>query len=133
LRLGAAFDWLNIDSDNVTFPGGAGPVGKIDGEAWTVAGYVSYQATEKLSVHLRGEYAEARLDEPGGVLARDHQGIFALTTTAQYDLWKNVMTRVEFRWDHSTSGDDIFGGATPASSPTLKNAFVLAANVIYKF
>jgi len=121
LRLGAALDVMDIDTGSV--------FGKVDGEIWTVAGYASYQLTEKLSMHLRGEYVDARIDQPLSA----HENVFALTTTAQYDLWKNVMTRVEFRWDHSTSGDKIFGGQSPSDSPTLKNAFVLAANVIYRF
>jgi len=123
LRFGAAFDWLDLDSKHAL------GIDLIDGEIWTVAGYMSYQLTEKLSTHLRAEYMEARIDQP---LAA-HESILALTTTLQYDLWRNVMTRLEFRWDHCTTGDKIFGGASPDETPTLKNAFVLAANVIYKF
>jgi hypothetical protein len=127
LRLGAAYDLLDIDTKNAL------GIGTIDGAIWTVAGYASYQVTEKLSAHLRGEYMDARIDQPLSA----HVNIVALTTTLQYDLWKNVISRVEFRWDHCTSsdlpGNKIFGGATPFDAPTLKNAFVLAANVIYRF
>jgi hypothetical protein len=123
LRLGAALDIMDVDSKNVL------GIDKIDGEIWTIAGYASYQLTEKLSLHLRGEYVDARIDQPLSA----HENVVAITTTAQYDLWKNVMTRIEFRWDHSTTGDKIFGGETATDSPTLKNAFVLAANVIYRF
>jgi len=62
--------------------------------------------------------------------------IFALTATAQYDLWKNVISRLEFRWDHSCSGEKIFGGDTgdlEGSAPDRKNATMLVANIIYKF
>jgi opacity protein-like surface antigen len=58
---------------------------------------------------------------------------FALTETVQYDLWKNVISRLEYRWDHSASGQDAYGGTSTDSAPSLKNAFLLAANVIYKF
>jgi hypothetical protein len=128
LRLGAAFDVMDLETESFH---GTGPLAGafINGEIWTVAGYASYQLTEKLGVHLRGEYMDARLDQP----VSGHQNIFALTTTAQYDLWKNVVTRLEFRWDHSTSGTEIFGGATPEDAPTLKNAYELIANVVYKF
>jgi hypothetical protein len=128
LRVGAAFDLMDIDTRNVH---GSGPISGafIDGEIWTLAGYLSYQVTEKLSVHARGEYVDAMLDEP----LSGHQHLFALTTTAQYDLWKNVTTRVELRWDHSTSGNKIFGGDTSEDAPDRKNAWMLAANVIYKF
>src|SRR5262249_20231985 len=39
LRLGAAFDWLDVHD--------------LSGETWSVAGYASFQATEKLSLHGR--------------------------------------------------------------------------------
>jgi Putative beta-barrel porin-2, OmpL-like. bbp2 len=57
--------------------------------------------------------------------------IYAVTATAQYDLWKNVISRVEFRWDHVEHGL-AFGGTT-TGTPTRENAYLLAANVIYKF
>jgi hypothetical protein len=128
LRLGAAFDLLDIETRNFH---GTGPLDGlfINGEIWTVAGYVSYQATEKLGLHARVEYVDAMLDQP----LSGHQNLFALTTTAQYDLWKNVTTRLEFRWDHSTSGTKIFGGDTFEDAPNRKNAYMLAANIIYKF
>jgi len=127
LRVGFAFDYLDLgratfDSEN-----------SFDANAWSVAGYASFQATEKLSFHARLEYLKTELsgiigDEP----FTSNQKILAATATAQYDLWKNVLTRVEFRWDHSLSGDDLFGGNT-FGEPDMKNAFMLAANVIYKF
>jgi hypothetical protein len=57
----------------------------------------------------------------------------ALTATAQYDLWKNVVSRLELRWDHSVSGQETWGGSAEDSEPSLKNEWMLAANVIYKF
>jgi hypothetical protein len=59
--------------------------------------------------------------------------VIEVTATAQYDLWKNVISRVEFRWDHCT--DKFFGSNSNSSfsGPTRKNAFLLAANIIYKF
>lgn len=120
LRLGVAFD----DADLATkFQGTT-----VDGSAWTLAGYASYQLTEKLSLHARSEYVDARLDEPTSAHAR----ILALTGTAQYDLWKNVLSRLELRWDHSLSGNDLFGGSV-AGSPDARNAWMLAGNIIYKF
>jgi hypothetical protein len=120
LRLGVAFDELDIHTQ---FEGIA-----TDGSVWTLATYASFQATEKLSFHARAEYVDARADEP----ITTHANILALTGTMQYDLWKNVLSRVEFRWDHSISGNDLFGGQT-AGEPDQHNAFLLAANVIYKF
>ncbi len=115
LKLGVAFDYADFHNQ----PAGVGD------HQWVIGGYASYQATEKLSFHGRAEYYFV----DGGSGADTE--IYETTLTAQYDLWKNVLSRVEFRWDHSANGD-WFGG-TVVGSPTRKNAFVLLANVVYKF
>jgi hypothetical protein len=66
--------------------------GTDDLDAWTVAGYLSFQATEKLSLHGRVEYGEV------DGLGLDGE-ILSATATAQYDLWANVISRLEVRWD----------------------------------
>ena len=131
LRLGAAFDYLDVQ--NV---GG--------GETWSVAGYASFQATEKLSFHARAEYLRDRgqqkffttnPSDPGSSTNPDRA--LGLTATAQYDLWKNVVSRLELRWDHSLSGQRTWGPTrtNPDESVTgsLKNEVMVAANIIYKF
>jgi hypothetical protein len=126
LRAGASFDLLDIaEADNDTF---------------SVAGYLSYQATEKLSFHGRAEYYKDRLGNSatqGAVLFADvpagsRAEVLSLTGTVQYDLWKNVISRLELRWDHSLNYQNLFDG-TSVNNPTSLNAWMLAANVIYKF
>jgi len=126
LKLGAAFDYMNAeDSSNDRVP-----------DKWAVAGYASFQATEKLSLHARGEWYQIQEPYPN-----DNSQIFAATATIQYDLWQNVISRLEFRWDHDAGGDKSFGGRAEVSDgmfgesnrPTRENAFMLAANIIYKF
>jgi hypothetical protein len=103
----------------------------------SLAGYLSYQATEKLSFHARAEYFK----EKGPILfASTRAEVMALTGTIQYDLWKNVISRLEVRWDHSLNDAALFGtGATvpgplgPVITPNQDNAVVIAANIIYKF
>jgi len=113
VKVGAAFDYV---AHLV--------VGPVQSDVRTYAGYVSFQATEKLSLHGRAEYAD--IDNVYG------SDIFALTGTIQYDLWRNVLSRVEVRWDHNASGNDSFGGTT-VGAPDKKNYWTLAANLIYKF
>lgn len=126
LRLGVAWDLLNLNTTpNSGVLGGT----KTEADIWTLAGYASFQATEKLSFHGRFEYASGDIDQPTTLQAGN--GIYAFTATAQYDLWKNVLSRLEFRWDHAEHGL-LFGGDT-TGVPTRENAFMLAANVIYKF
>lgn len=110
LKAGLAFDFLEARSG--TFAG--------SGDIWVVGAYASYQATEKLSVHGRAEYGSVDLG------FGDAQGV-ELTGTVQYDLWKNVISRAELRWDHSEDGG-IFG-----RNGNLRNAYMIAANIIYKF
>lgn len=134
LRLGAAWDLLNIDN---TPNSGAFAGTKDKADVWSIAGYGSFQATEKLSFHGRVEYVTGDIDQGFGSVGFGPFGradsIYAVTATAQYDLWKNVLTRVEFRWDHVEHGL-AFGAADPTTgAPTRSNAFMLAANVIYKF
>jgi len=121
LRMGASFDYLDVHN--------------LGGETWSVAGYLSYQATDKLSLHFRGEYLRDRgeqkffIDSLGNSTNPDRS--LALTATAQYDLWKNVISRLELRWDHSLSGQKTWGGT--GDEPSRRNEFMAAANVIYKF
>ena len=135
LRAGAAFDMFDVHH--------------VEGnDIWAVAGYLSYQATEKLSFHGRVEYFKDKLADGagrgllfnpvGGLGGEDKAEVLAVTATAQYDLWKNVISRIELRWDHSLLGNDLFGGNTSSTSAgsgdaDMKNAWMLAANVIYKF
>jgi putative OmpL-like beta-barrel porin-2 len=112
IKFGGAFDYV------VDFGGVEGA------DARTYGVYASFEATEKMSFHVRGEYAD--IDDIFG------SDIFALTGTLEYDLWRNVLSRLELRWDHGASGGDVFGGAT-AGSPSRRNEFLAAANLIYKF
>ena len=102
----------------------------------------SFQATEKLSFHGRVEYFRDKLGDnnqvrgllfaPDGnptspsLAPSDLAEVVAITGTVQYDLWKNVLSRLEFRWDHDADNSDAFGNG-------VDNVFLLAANIIYKF
>jgi len=134
LRLGAAWDLLNIDT---TPHSGPFAVTKADADVWSIAGYASFQATEKLSLHGRVEYVTGDIDEGFGTVSVGNFGrsdsIYAITATAQYDLWKNVISRVEFRWDHLEHGLGFGGADSVTGLPTRSNAYMLAANIIYKF
>ena len=134
LRVGAAWDLLNI---NTTPHSGAFAGTKNEADIWSIGGYASFQATEKLSFHGRFEYATGDIDEGfgGGNLGNFGGGnaFYAATATAQYDLWKNVISRVEFRWDHVEHGSAFGSADSITGGPTRSNAYLLAANIIYKF
>lgn len=144
LKVGAALDY-------VTTTGYHAGSSDSDGDATALALYTSFQATEKLSLHVRGEYVETDsglLPSSGGNNELDGSGlaggnskIFALTTTLQYDLWNNVLSRIEMRWDHQCGDGDMTGWGNNAASAaegtpavyTKQNNVLIAANIIYKF
>jgi hypothetical protein len=93
-----------------------------DGEdTWVVGVYASYQATEKLSLHGRAEYAQ--LSE----YPNYDYNTMGLTGTVQYDLWKNVLSRLELRWDQD------FEKSSVESYRYADTGLSLYANFIYKF
>jgi len=139
LKLGAAYDYAAVDEHP---PGNDAS----EGYAWAGAVYASFQPEgSKFGLHLRGEYAEHSANSfvpapatlgftPTSVFPRK---VFALTGTVQYDLWKNVLSRLEARWDRDATGGKSFGGQFDSAGvggvPTKANNFMLVANLIYKF
>lgn len=116
LSIGAALDYAHY--------------GVTDMNGKAVALYLSFQATEKLKLNTRAEWAEGDLgifatSAIPGKLPPGHDELAALTFTADYALWENVVTRAEVRWDHDLTGYGLIGGH--------KNSLTLALNVIYKF
>jgi len=123
LRMGASLDVLDVHHEG--------------GETWSTAAYASFQATEKLSLHARGEYLKDRgaqkvlgigrvITEGEGSRFVGTDEVLAVTATAQYDLWENVISRLELRWDHDLNGNDAFSNEDD-------NAWLIAANFIYRF
>jgi hypothetical protein len=108
LALGFAFDSLQ---DLGTDAGGS---------AYVFGAYATYQATDKLALSVRGEY----VDTSSGGIGNGEE----ITATLSYNLWANVISRVEARWDHR----DHFNTSGLGNRP-YENAILLALNVIYKF
>jgi hypothetical protein len=137
LKVGASFDYLGSTDEF-----GAD---EFYANAWAL--YTSFQATEKLSLHVRGEYASTDtglLDGGTGAFTPGNNSeVFSLTGTIQYDLWANVISRLEFRWDHQAGSSEMMpyggylvggGGSGVAVNENYKrNAYMIAANIIYKF
>ena len=133
-RVGASFSYLGTTDYHAGDDNYA--------NAWAL--YTSIQATEKLSFHMRGEYAttDTALLGSDPNLSGGKSAVFALTGTVQYDLWKNVLSRLEVRWDHTAGDGDMTGyggspatgGGGPSSADGHKrNNVLIAANFIYQF
>jgi len=127
LSVGVAYDYV---ANGVTDASYASVIGL----------YGSFQATEKLKLNLRGEYASATpgtftgsTGAPKGVGSNEE--FIGFTGTVDYSLWANVISRVEFRWDHDASGGNrvINSGSTTGSGALYSNVMSLALNLIYKF
>jgi hypothetical protein len=132
LTAGVAYDYVSVNAQPLTWDN--------SGYANAVAGYLSFKATEKMSLHGRAEYATHGGPSVNGLPNR----VLGLTGTVQYDLWLNVITRLEARFDRNLNGPDssnpaggnVYGwdpNAGAFGSATSQNAFMLALNVIYKF
>ena len=119
LKFGACYDYAGVSGQPIT--------GDTSGYANAVGFYASYQATEKLSLYGRAEYASS------SVATYNATKVFACTTTLQYDLWKNVLSRLEFRWDHAADGSKAYGGENVGDPGNKKNSYILLANIAYKF
>lgn len=153
LTFGAAYDSVNHFD-----------VGGVDtGYIYTAAGYAVWQFNGKASLHLRGEYGRGNglallggtMTAPGGASNAGttfdnipFTKVIAMTGTFRYDLWKNVTSRLELRWDHAADGSSPFGGTiSPAGAATAaaiagttagptgtkRNALMVAANLIFVF
>lgn len=114
LTVGASWDYV----DNLN------GVAKQYGYAWAL--YGSYQLTEQLKLSYRAELAGSS----GGVHlpgASNDEQVFGNTVTLDYALWKNVISRLEYRLDSAVSGSVLrpFDGQ--------KNDHSLTANIVYLF
>ncbi|HEX7652513.1 MAG TPA: outer membrane beta-barrel protein [Verrucomicrobiae bacterium] len=108
-----------------------------DGDVWGL--YSTFQATDKLSFALRGEIIDSKdlyLLAPTEFAPYNSFGIPGkgeeITATVAYNLWANVLTRAEIRWDHAENGPAFAtnGGGEGAG---VDNQFTFVLNVVYKF
>ncbi len=125
LKAGVAFDYVDNKG------GGNGADGNYEDDAWIVGVYASYQATEKLSLHARAEYGDLKFSDVSiGATDKGHEYITSLTGTVQYDLWKNVISRLEVRWDQMRTKGSFDGEPYEYVDATQMGVY---ANFIYKF
>lgn len=94
VKVGASFDYLDEHKS---------------ADLVDLAGYLTFQATEKLALNLRAEYFRDNGAVTDPVIVSGGAAVIPtlteleaeeVTFTASYDLWKNVVTRAEFRVDH---------------------------------
>jgi len=116
LKVGASYDYLSIHN--------------AGGETWVGGLYASYQLNDKASLNVRAEYGQddsGALYGGGGTRNAFEEG----TATLQYNLWANVLSRLEVRWDHAEHFNPF--GVAPSGAPMKNNDFLVALNLIYQF
>jgi hypothetical protein len=121
LSLGAAFDYREDGGNNF--------ITKGENWAWALAGYASYQASEKLKVNARGDWtkgSDGTWFDAGIPGSSDQNELLSVTLTADYSLWSGLVTRLEGRWDR-----DLDGGREAFMGDN--NVFTVALNAVYKF
>jgi hypothetical protein len=134
VTFGAAFDYVQ------NLYGGTGAAGNHNNvNVWGL--YNTIKATDKLSFNTRGELWG--VDNVGGAGAAGYNNGVSLTETVQYDLWANVISRLEFRYDHGLRSNGAGAYVLPNGVTTgyvqsgsynnERTSYGLYANLIYKF
>jgi hypothetical protein len=135
LTLGAAFDYVQ------NWQGGAGEITALGfgadyhEDVWVAGLYATVNATDKLHFSVRGEYLDDTTYQANASAPSynpSYQSV-ELTGTVEYDLWANVVSRVEVRYDKIIGG--LNNAAQLADSPDQAHSEALGiyANIIYKF
>ncbi len=130
VTFGAAFDYAQNYGGATRTIGGT----TVHSDPFVLALYNTIKATDKLSFNSRAEYWEAQ--DFSGSSYKDGDNGISLTETVQYDLWANVISRLELRYDKVTSSADT--GNNRYILPTgvsvdKATSYGLYANLIYKF
>jgi hypothetical protein len=146
LKAGAAYDHVYRQQQQYSAVSPAAGVSALVPGAWAddVALYASYALKDtKWSFHSRAEYFTQKNTATPILGGGTPSQVFAFTETIQYDLWANVLSRLELRWDHQAgspmgnpANPDVYGGSgigATGGAPTLHNYYTVAANIIYKF
>jgi len=134
VTFGACFDYVQ----NVN---GGGAFDGLHANDYIAGLYNTIKATDKLSFNSRAEYWEIDANNQNEVTS--DSGI-SLTETVEYDLWANVVSRVEFRADQVMTGSSAAfvnegnqgngGYYTPTGAlVSQRTSYGVYANVVYKF
>lgn len=107
-------------------------IGGKDEEAGALGTYLLLQATEKLKINTRLDYGWGDNGQYYAAKAGKKNQLLSLTVTADYSLWQNVISRLEFRGDRALTGGSPFGD-DGTGAPNDRDAFSLTGNIIYQF
>jgi len=100
---------------------------------WGVAAYASYKFTKVFTLSARGEYLheDAAWNPKFGATDVINDD-FSETLTASFSIWDNLLTRLEYRYDHYTSGT-IVGVSGAVDKGAFSNENEISLNAVYSF
>jgi hypothetical protein len=128
VTFGASFDYVQ------NLNGGSGfSSPNVHANDYIFGLYNTIKVTDKLSFNSRAEYWEVDAVQKNEI--GSDCGV-SLTETIQYDIWANVVSRLEFRYDKIMDGTwaNAVGYYTPTGVSVWETTSVgLYANIIYKF
>ena len=137
VTFGAAFDYVQ-NVGGVQYA--VSPTAVLHQDDYIFGLYNTIKATDKLSFNSRAEYWE--VDAKSGASRGSDSGIY-LTETVEYDLWANVVSRLEVRYDKVVTSDyygyqyaegSYIGYVMPTGTMVRDSSSVgIYANVVYKF
>jgi hypothetical protein len=124
LAVGIGWDYRMENGPNSS---GTGVAGATSG-AWAsaLAGYLSYDVTEKIAAHYRIDWAKGTDNTFGADANGTEDKLLSNTITLDYKAWENVISRLEVRWDHSLDAQYRYGVAD-------RNDIAIIGNFIYQF
>jgi len=104
-----------------------GIIGSGNDEQWYGAAlYAKYQFTPVFSLATRGEYLHSndslKFGFPAAGNVPTQSDVYSWTLTAGFNIWENLLTRLEYRYDRGPS--DVIGG---------KDQHEVSVNVVYSF
>jgi hypothetical protein len=126
VTFGAAFDYVqNVGGVQYAVT----PTASLHLDDYIFGLYNTIKVTDKLSFNTRGEFWE--VDAKSG----SDEGV-SLTETVEYDLWANVVSRLEIRYDKVINSDyaNYIGYVLPTGTTIdYAGSYGVYANVVYKF
>ena len=128
------------------FGGGVGGTpffaGSLDSNTWYgVALYASYKVNKVITLSARGEYLheDSAINPKFGVgsggAAFTNCDDFSETLTASFSVWDNLLTRVEYRYDHVVTGSvfNNLGFTSSSGSATYQDQNEISLEAVYSF
>jgi len=97
--------------------------------------YAQYKFNKTLTLAARGEYLheDASANPKFGAVGVSNDD-WSETLTASFNIWDNLLTRVEYRYDHITNGSTnpgVNGG--PNNVGTYTNQDEISLEAVYSF